>query len=194
MRDWLDQLAAQLHPSPSLSAQSAEDLRSELRALTPTVFESALPAQAIHGDASMSNLLGTDTGLLWNDLEDACVGPVHWDVAGLVVDARARGKGEAFVADFLRAYGGLRLEELEDFIAAHRIYTYDRLAGVRRAAALRLARDEHELAAHVAVLAEPVGPAASANGNVCATGGGAHLPRSVAASSSASARGPRRRR
>jgi hypothetical protein len=123
VRDWLDQLAAQLHPSPSLSAQNAEDLRSELRALTPTVFESPLPAQAIHGDASMSNLLGTHNGLLWNDLEDACVGPVHWDVAGLVVDARARGKGEAFVADFLRAYGGPQLEELEDFIAAHRLYT-----------------------------------------------------------------------
>ena len=123
VRDWLDQLAAQLHPSPSLSAQNADHLRSELRALTPTVFESPLPAQAIHGDASMSNLLGTDTGLLWNDLEDACLGPVHWDVAGLVVDARARGKSEAFVADFLRAYGGLQLEELEDFIAAHRLYT-----------------------------------------------------------------------
>jgi aminoglycoside/choline kinase family phosphotransferase len=71
----------------------------------------------------MSNLLRTDDGLIWNDLEDACVGPVHWDVAGLIVDARARGESEAFVADFLRAYGGLELEELDDFIAAHRLYT-----------------------------------------------------------------------
>jgi hypothetical protein len=122
VRDWLDQLAAELHPSPGLTSQDRDRLRSRLQALTPTVFESSLPAQAIHGDASMSNVLRTDDGLIWNDLEDVCVGPVHWDVAGLVVEARARGESEAFVADFLRAYGGLELEELDDFIAAHLLY------------------------------------------------------------------------
>jgi hypothetical protein len=123
VRDWLDQLAAELDPSPTLTLQERDQLRSRLQALTPTVFESSLPGQAIHGDASMSNLLRTDHALIWNDLEDVCVGPVHWDVAGLVVDARARGKSEAFVADFLRAYGGLELEELDHFIAAHLLYT-----------------------------------------------------------------------
>jgi hypothetical protein len=123
VRDWLDRLAAEVQPSPRLSAQDRDRLRSRLQALTSTVFESSLPAQAIHGDASMSNLLRTDDGLIWNDLEDVCVGPVHWDVAGLVVDARARGESEAFVADFLRAYGGPELEQLDDFIAAHRLYT-----------------------------------------------------------------------
>jgi hypothetical protein len=47
----------------------------------------------------------------------------HWDVAGLVVEARARGESEAVVADFLRAYGGPALEDLDDFIAAHLLYT-----------------------------------------------------------------------
>jgi hypothetical protein len=110
VRDWLDRIAT-------------DPLRSHLRALTPTVFESALPTQPIHGDASLSNLLHTSTGLLWNDFEDACVGPVHWDVAGLVVDARTRGESETYVADFLHAYGGPDLHELEDFIAAHHLYT-----------------------------------------------------------------------
>jgi hypothetical protein len=124
VRDWLDRLAAELQPSPALTARDRDRLRSRLRALTPTVFESALPAQAIHGDASMSNLLRTDDGrLIWNDLEDVCVGPVHWDVAGLVLEARARGESEAFVADLLRAYGGPELEELEDFLTAHLLYT-----------------------------------------------------------------------
>lgn len=59
----------------------------------------------------------------WNDLEDVCVGPVHWDVAGLVVEACAPGGSEAFVAEFLRAYGGPDLGELHDFIAAHLLYT-----------------------------------------------------------------------
>jgi Ser/Thr protein kinase RdoA (MazF antagonist) len=123
VRDWLDRLLAELHPSPRLSSQDSDLLRSHLQELTPTVFESSLPAQTIHGDASMSNLLRTGHGLIWNDLEDACVGPVHWDVAGLILEARTRGESEAFVADFLRAYGGLDREELDDFIAAHRLYT-----------------------------------------------------------------------
>jgi Ser/Thr protein kinase RdoA (MazF antagonist) len=113
----------ELRPSPGLSPQGRDLLRSHLQGLTPTVFESPLPAQAIHGDASIGNLLRTGNGLIWNDLEDACVGPVHWDVAGLIIDARTFGGSEAFVADFLRAYGGVDIEELNDFIAAHVLYT-----------------------------------------------------------------------
>jgi hypothetical protein len=122
VRDWLDGLLAELRPSPRLTASDRELLRSHLQELTPTVFESSLHAQAIHGDASIRNLLPTHNGLIWNDLEDACIGPVHWDVAGLFLEARAHGASEAFVADFLRAYGGLDLEELNDFIAAHVAY------------------------------------------------------------------------
>jgi hypothetical protein len=123
VRDWLEGLIAELHPSPKLTSQNRDLMRSQLQELTPTVFESSLPNQAIHGDASISNLLRTGNALLWNDLEDACIGPVHWDVAGLIGDARARGESEAFVADFLSAYGGVDLEELHEFIAAHLLYT-----------------------------------------------------------------------
>ncbi len=123
VRDWLDQLLVELRPSPRLTPQDRDLLRCRLQGLTPTVFETSLPAQAIHGDASISNLLRTENGLVWNDLEDTCVGPVHWDVAGLIIEARTRGCSQAFVADFLRAYGGLDLAELHDFIAAHVLYT-----------------------------------------------------------------------
>jgi hypothetical protein len=123
IRDWLGRIAAELRPSPELTARDRDVLGCRLRALTPTVFESSLPAQAIHGDASMSNLLGTCDGLIWNDLEDACVGPVHWDVAGLIVDARTRGASETFVEEFVRAYGGPGLDDLDDFIEAHQLYT-----------------------------------------------------------------------
>jgi hypothetical protein len=122
IRDWLDRLLAELDPSPRLTSQNRDLLRSRLQELTPVVFESSLPAQAIHGDASISNLLHTGDRLVWNDLEDVCAGPVHWDIAGLVADARARGESEAFVGDLLRAYGGLHVEELDRFIAAHRLY------------------------------------------------------------------------
>ena len=93
IRDWLERLLAELRPSPPLTQRDIDWLRLELDALTPAVFESSLPAQALHGDASMSNLLRTDSGLVWNDLEDVCAGPVAWDIAGLVASARARGQG-----------------------------------------------------------------------------------------------------
>lgn len=123
VRDWLERLIAGLRPSAMLTQQDTHMLRARLQRLTPSVFESPLPAQPIHGDASISNLLRGANGLIWNDLEDACVGPVEWDVAGLVVAARARGVSETFVADLLRAYGGVGLDELGDFIAAHDLYT-----------------------------------------------------------------------
>ncbi len=123
VRDWLDQLGSRLRPAPGLTEQDIASLRSRLRELTPAVFATSLPAQAIHGDASDSNLLRTAHGLRWNDLEDVCTGPVHWDVAGIVAQARDSGENEAFVAEFLRAYGGPDLEELSDFIAAHHLYT-----------------------------------------------------------------------
>jgi Phosphotransferase enzyme family len=40
--------------------------------------------QALHGDAHARNLLKTPRGLLWTDFEDACRGPVAWDIACLV--------------------------------------------------------------------------------------------------------------
>lgn len=122
VREWLERLLGELHPS-SMPSHAGESLRSELERLTPSVFASTLRSQAIHGDASISNLLLTNNGLIWNDFEDACVGPVHWDLAGLVVDARARGASDAFIEDLLRAYGGPDAEQLSDFVAAHDLYT-----------------------------------------------------------------------
>jgi hypothetical protein len=54
IRDWLDGLLAELRPSPRLTLRDRDLVRSRLYELTPTVFESSLPAQAIHGDASAS--------------------------------------------------------------------------------------------------------------------------------------------
>jgi Ser/Thr protein kinase RdoA (MazF antagonist) len=74
-----------------------------LVALTDSVFDTPLPTQALHGDASLSNLLRTPTGLLWNDFEDVLRGPVHWDVAGYVMALEDRGTDAAFVRRALDA-------------------------------------------------------------------------------------------
>jgi Ser/Thr protein kinase RdoA (MazF antagonist) len=123
IQEWLGRLLDELQPSPWLSSTDIELLRAGLCELTPLVFDSSQPAQALHGDAGIGNLLRTDKGLLWNDLEDVCTGPVAWDVAGLVGSARARGQSDAFVEEILDAYGGPRLDELSDFITADELYT-----------------------------------------------------------------------
>ncbi len=122
VRDWLERLLAELRPSPQLTQRDIDRLRFELDALTPAVFESSLPAQALHGDASMSNLLRSDSGLVWNDLEDVCAGPVAWDVSGLVASARARGQSAKFIEELLAAYGEPGVEGLETFLEAHALY------------------------------------------------------------------------
>ena len=122
IRDWLERLLAELRPSPALTQRDIDWLRFELDALTPAVFESSLATQALHGDASMSNLLRTDSGLVWNDLEDVCAGPVAWDVSGLVASARARGQSAKFIEELLAAYGDPGVEGLETFLEAHALY------------------------------------------------------------------------
>jgi hypothetical protein len=114
----IERLLGELQPAAWLSSTDIESLRDGLHELTPRVFDSPRPAQPLHGDAGIGNLLRTGGGLLWNDFEDVCSGPVEWDVAGLVVSARIRGQGDAFIEEVLDAYGGPRVDELSDFIAA----------------------------------------------------------------------------
>jgi Ser/Thr protein kinase RdoA (MazF antagonist) len=117
LREDIERLRRRLRPSPRSQA-----LGARLDALTETVFDTAHPTQAIHGDASLSNLLSTPSGLLWNDFEDVLWGPVHWDVAGYVMALEDRGADAAFVDDALAAYGWNEVEELAPFTAAHEIY------------------------------------------------------------------------
>ena len=43
-----------------------------------------LPRQPLHGDAHKKNVLKTRNGLVWTDFEDACSGPIEWDLACFV--------------------------------------------------------------------------------------------------------------
>jgi Ser/Thr protein kinase RdoA (MazF antagonist) len=91
-----------------LDALSGEDGAAELSAerdrLAKVILEPVADPQPLHGDASLSALLATSSGPRWNDFEDVCLGPVAWDVAGVVSDARAA-HGDAFSAEVLAAYG-----------------------------------------------------------------------------------------
>jgi Ser/Thr protein kinase RdoA (MazF antagonist) len=119
----IERLLRLLRPTADLSDQRIESLQARLLALSETVFDAPLPAQALHGDASLSNLLCSTSGrLVWNDFEDTLRGPVHWDVAGYVMSLEARGADSAFVARALDAYGQIDKRELAPFTAAHHVY------------------------------------------------------------------------
>ena len=114
----IDGIAAGSDPGQT----TPDALRAELERLRPLVFETDLPAQPLHGDVSLSNLLPADGNLLWNDLEDVCHGPVEWDLASLVVSLRDRGASARFIDDVLRTYGGAETTRLTHFIDAHALY------------------------------------------------------------------------
>ncbi len=118
----VERLHRQLRPTETLSRQTINSLHARLLALSATVFRARLPMQALHGDVSLSNLLRVNGRLLWNDFEDTFRGPVHWDLAGYVINLRDWGADSAFVTQMLEAYGRIGEPELAPFMDAHDVY------------------------------------------------------------------------
>lgn len=66
-----------------------DDLKLLRRHLDDSIRKlDAVPMQALHGDAHFGNLMVTREGLLWTDWEDAFLGPVEWDLASILWNAR----------------------------------------------------------------------------------------------------------
>jgi hypothetical protein len=118
----IERVQRELEPTEALTPPVIDSLSHRLLALTAQVFEAPLPAQALHGDVSLSNLLIANGRLVWNDFEDAFRGPTHWDVASFVVSLRDRGADSAFVARSLDTYGWADERELAPFIEAQHVY------------------------------------------------------------------------
>ena len=62
------------------------------------------PLQPLHGDAHPGNLMHTTLGLLWTDWEDTFLGPVEWDLASIIWNARILDKDHASADAILDAY------------------------------------------------------------------------------------------
>lgn len=120
--DDIARLHRQLRPGDAAEAATIAALGERLELLRATVFASALPPQALHGDVSLGNLLRTPRGLVWNDFEDCFRGPVHWDVAGYAISLRNRGADPRVVREMLDGYGWGDEAELAPFFAAHGVY------------------------------------------------------------------------
>jgi thiamine kinase-like enzyme len=65
-----------------------------------------LPAQPLHGDAHMGNLMMTTHGMLWTDWEDAFSGPVEWDLASIIWNAKLLENDQVLVRRILHSYQG----------------------------------------------------------------------------------------
>lgn len=73
------------------------------------------PHQPLHGDAHMGNLMNTTIGLLWSDWEDTFAGPVEWDLASVIWNAKILEEDHGTVESILTAYreaGGCMNEQM----------------------------------------------------------------------------------
>lgn len=75
-----------------------EHLRSSIEGLRD------FPRQPLHGDAHTGNLMNTTQGLLWTDWEDTFGGPVEWDLASVIWNARELDGDHDWVDAVLAAY------------------------------------------------------------------------------------------
>lgn len=82
------------------------DTRKVLRDHLVTSIQklNAFPHQPLHGDAHAGNLMNTTQGLLWTDWEDAFLGPVEWDVASIIWNARILDEDHGTVNAVMDAY------------------------------------------------------------------------------------------
>jgi len=77
---WLDEVASWRVIDPSDIAM----LRRGFASVAAEIEALHLPEQPLHGDAHKKNVLKTGKGLTWTDFEDACFGPIEWDLACFV--------------------------------------------------------------------------------------------------------------
>lgn len=94
----LDSLSEKQHFSLTTIALLRNHIIHSIGVLTP------LPQQALHGDAHMGNLMMTTQGLLWTDWEDAFSGPIEWDLASVIWNAKLLENDNDIVEKILAAY------------------------------------------------------------------------------------------
>jgi aminoglycoside phosphotransferase (APT) family kinase protein len=75
------QLVASRHQTPALVDADRELLSSTLSSLRRTIADRGAVEQLLHGEPHPGNLLGTEDGPLFIDLETCCRGPVAFDLA-----------------------------------------------------------------------------------------------------------------
>jgi hypothetical protein len=123
--------AQRIADSVTVSSNDRDTLARAFAGVTELLSGHDLPEQSLHGDAGLGNVL---TGGVWHDWEDACQGPIIWDLASLVSTSRITGRRRARAEATLRAYGDAPgLEQLDQFVAARglQVLAWSLLASAR---------------------------------------------------------------
>lgn len=107
----VERLLDTLSPSEELSAGDLDALRAAHARLSDQAFPDGRP---LHGDAHLRNILWSPDGPLWADLENACCGPIEYDLAA-VIWRRQEGTDEALAA--YGAYDAEGVERVTPFLA-----------------------------------------------------------------------------
>jgi len=107
--EWLDEIERW----GTVDAGDVAMLRRGYEQVSRRMQHLKLSEQPLHGDAHRKNVLMTSRGPLWTDFEDACRGPLAWDLACFVQTS-----GEAR-RTALASYGGeIEMEQLIPFFEA----------------------------------------------------------------------------
>jgi thiamine kinase-like enzyme len=91
VRICLERTRAALSDDARMAALATEDrefLRHALSDLMLRLEDHTFTEQGLHGEPHGGNLLTTPEGLRWIDFEDACRGPLEWDLAFLTEEGR----------------------------------------------------------------------------------------------------------
>ena len=76
--------------SPNLADADRELLTNTLRSLRRAVIDRCANEQLLHGEPHAGNLLKTDDGMRFIDLETCCYGPVEFDIAHTPIEVGRR--------------------------------------------------------------------------------------------------------
>jgi Ser/Thr protein kinase RdoA (MazF antagonist) len=75
-------------PQTLLSPSDVARLADVFGRLAEDLAAASAPAQALHGDAGVGNLMAAGGQWVWHDFEDTCSGPVAWDLAATTASPR----------------------------------------------------------------------------------------------------------
>lgn len=75
-------------PKTLLTPTDVAVLTQAFRRLTDDLAPASIPAQVLHGDAGVGNLMAAGGHWVWHDFEDTCSGPVAWDLAATTASPR----------------------------------------------------------------------------------------------------------
>ncbi|MBK1883279.1 aminoglycoside phosphotransferase family protein [Luteolibacter pohnpeiensis] len=96
------ELLETLEQRGQFTTNTADLLRESLAKSLDKIESSTM--QPLHGDAHPGNVLNTTEGLLWTDWEDAFLGPIEWDLASIIWNARILDNDQETADGILTSY------------------------------------------------------------------------------------------